>query len=149
MSIEAIKELIGEFKNCDLSKLQVKCQDFELLLEREKEQTIANGPVRSVYEHCESIAIESNREKPVSKEPVEEQAYIESPMVGTFYAASAPGKPPYVTVGSKVKKGDVVCIIEAMKLMNEVEAEVDGEIVEILVKNEEIVEYGQPLFKIK
>lgn len=149
MSIEAIKELIGEFKNCDLTKLQVKCKDFELLLEREKEQPSVNEPVRSVYEHCESISIETTKEKAVPKEPAEAANYIESPMVGTFYAASAPGKPPYVTVGSKVKKGDVVCIIEAMKLMNEVEAEVDGEIVEILVKNEELVEYGQPLFKIK
>jgi len=74
---------------------------------------------------------------------------IVSPMVGTFYAAPAPDKPPFVKVGDKVKKGQVVCIIEAMKLMNEIESDYDGEIVKILVANEEMVEYGQPLFLIK
>ncbi|AGE22985.1 UNVERIFIED_ORG: biotin carboxyl carrier protein [Anoxybacillus amylolyticus] len=74
---------------------------------------------------------------------------ITSPMVGTFYAAPAPDKPPYVKPGDKVKKDTVVCIIEAMKLFNEIEAEVDGEIVEVLVQNGQLVEYGQPLFLVK
>ena len=74
---------------------------------------------------------------------------IVSPMVGTFYAAPAPDKPPYVKVGDKVKKGQIVCIIEAMKLMNEIESDFDGEIVKVLVNNEEMVEYGQPLFLVK
>lgn len=73
---------------------------------------------------------------------------VESPIVGTFYAASGPDVDNFVSVGSKVKKGDVLCIIEAMKLMNEIEADVNGEIAEILVQNEEGVEYGQPLFRI-
>ena len=70
-------------------------------------------------------------------------------MVGTFYASSSPEKDAFVKVGDKVKKGQVLCIVEAMKLMNEIESEYDGEIAEICVKNEEIVEYGKPLFKIK
>ena len=74
---------------------------------------------------------------------------IKSPMVGTFYASSSPDKEPFVKVGDKVKKGQVVCIVEAMKLMNEIESEFDGEIVEICVKNEDIVEYGKTLFKVK
>ncbi len=149
MNIEAIKELIGEFKNCDITKLKVKCEDFELVLEREKEHALVSTPVHIVQETLDHSIVKTNQEQMVQKEEVGEAIYIESPMVGTFYEASAPEKPPYVTIGSKVKKGDVVCIIEAMKLMNEVEAEVDGEIVEILVKNEELVEYGQPLFRIK
>jgi acetyl-CoA carboxylase biotin carboxyl carrier protein len=72
-----------------------------------------------------------------------------SPMVGTFYSASAPDKPPFVKIGDKVKKGQTICIIEAMKLMNEIESEHDGEIVKILINNEEMVEFGQPLFLIK
>ena len=67
-------------------------------------------------------------------------------MVGTFYAASAPGSPPYVEVGSTVKQGDTICIIEAMKLLNEIEAEVSGVIKQVLVENGHPVEYGQPLF---
>jgi acetyl-CoA carboxylase biotin carboxyl carrier protein len=74
---------------------------------------------------------------------------ITSPMVGTFYAAASPEAGNYVEVGSKVTKESVVCIVEAMKLFNEIEAEVKGEIVEILVQNGQLVEYGQPLFLVK
>ena len=82
-------------------------------------------------------------------ETKEDYKIIKSPMVGTFYASSSPTTEPFVKVGDKVKKGQVVCIVEAMKLMNEIESEFDGEIVEICVKNEDIVEYGMPLFKLK
>jgi acetyl-CoA carboxylase biotin carboxyl carrier protein len=74
---------------------------------------------------------------------------IESPMVGTFYRAPSPEADPYVQTGDKLTESTVVCIVEAMKLMNEIEAEVRGEVVEILVENGELVEYGQPLFLIK
>ena len=73
---------------------------------------------------------------------------IKSPMVGTFYLAPAPDAPPYVDVGSRIKKGDTLCIIEAMKLMNELESEVNGTVVEVLVDNGEPVEYGQLLFRV-
>ena len=73
---------------------------------------------------------------------------VKAPLVGTFYESPGPGKPVYAPVGTKVKKGDVLCIIEAMKIMNEVVSEFDGEVKEVLVKNEELVEYGQPLFRI-
>lgn len=73
---------------------------------------------------------------------------IKSPMVGVFYAALSPDAPPLVSVGSKVKKGDVLCIIETMKMMNEILAETDGEIVDICVSNAEVVEYSQTLFKL-
>jgi acetyl-CoA carboxylase biotin carboxyl carrier protein len=74
---------------------------------------------------------------------------ITSPIVGTLYRAPAPGAAPFVEVGTKVKKGQVICIIEAMKLMNEIESEVDGEVVRILVENGNPVEYGEPLFLIE
>ena len=73
---------------------------------------------------------------------------VTSPMVGVFYASPSPTDPPFVTVGSKVKKGDVLCIIEAMKLMNEITAEEDGEIIDICATNGSVVEYGQILFKL-
>ena len=74
---------------------------------------------------------------------------VKSPMVGTFYAKASPTAEAFVKVGSKVKKGDTLCIIEAMKLMNEIESEFDGEIIEILANDDEMVEYGQPLFVIR
>ncbi|WP_409301600.1 acetyl-CoA carboxylase biotin carboxyl carrier protein [Peribacillus sp. SCS-155] len=85
-----------------------------------------------------------------TKEETQENLHkITSPMVGTFYASPSPDQGTYVEVGSKVKIGSIVCIVEAMKLFNEIESEVDGEIVEILVKDGQLVEYGQPLFVVK
>ena len=74
---------------------------------------------------------------------------VESPMVGTFYRSSSPGAQPFVEVGAKVQAGAVLCIVEAMKLMNEIEAEVAGEIVEICADNAQPIQFGQPLFKIR
>ena len=81
--------------------------------------------------------------------PAETGTLITSPFVGTFYRAPAPESPAFTDVGQTVRKGQVVCIVEAMKLMNEIESEFDGKVVEILVKNSEHVEYGQPLFRIE
>ena len=78
----------------------------------------------------------------------EEGTLVKSPLVGTFYAAKAEGEAPFVSVGDKVTKGQVIGIIEAMKLMNEIEAECDGTVAEILVENEQLVEYGQPLVRL-
>lgn len=89
---------------------------------------------------------------PAQSAPAEDEASlhpITSPMVGTFYAAPSPTSPPYVKKGDKVAPNTVVCIVEAMKLMNEIEAEVKGEIVEVLVENGQLVEFGQPLFLVK
>ena len=87
--------------------------------------------------------------QPVQEEPKEEYKEIKSPMVGTFYSKPSPDKEAFVKVGDKVKKGQVVCIIEAMKLMNEIEAEFDGEVVEVCLNDGEAVEYGKSLFKLK
>ena len=151
MDIEIIKQLVSEFKEAELTKLSLKCETFELNLEKEKEvvqtvvpqsiQPTVNYPTISINNESDSVVIK--------KEDCKETKHITSPMVGTFYTASTPGAAPFVTVGTKVKKGDIICIIEAMKLMNEVESEVDGEIIEILVANEQMVEYAQPLFVIK
>jgi acetyl-CoA carboxylase biotin carboxyl carrier protein len=74
---------------------------------------------------------------------------IKSPFVGTFYSSPGPGKPVYAKVGDKVKAGQALCVLEAMKIMNEIDADINGEVVEICVENESLVEFGQPLFKIK
>ena len=87
----------------------------------------------------------------ISVSTKEEQCYklVKSPMVGTFYSRPSPKAEPFVKVGDKIKKGDIICIVEAMKLMNEVESEFDGEIVEVCCRDDEMVEYGQTLIKIK
>ena len=88
----------------------------------------------------------------VAEEPKNDTNYdyeIKSPMVGTFYSAPNPESDPYVKTGDSVQKESIVCIVEAMKLFNEIEAEVSGEIIEVLAENGELVEYGQPLFRVK
>lgn len=151
MDIKIIKALVSEFKEAELTKLSLKCENFELVLEKEKE--IFERTSQAVMQPAltyPTIAINNESDNLVIKtEDCNEKKYITSPMVGTFYLSSSPGGAPLVKVGSKVKKGDPICIIEAMKLMNEVEAEVEGEIVEVLVNNEQMVEYAQRLFVIK
>jgi acetyl-CoA carboxylase biotin carboxyl carrier protein len=95
-----------------------------------------------------AVALAASAEKAAAK-PAEVGTLITSPFVGTFYRAPSPEAPAFIDVGQAVRKGQVVCIVEAMKLMNEIESELDGKVLEILVKNAEHVEYGQPLFRIE
>lgn len=119
-----------------------------------EEQPVESPPVQTVVKTVETPAKKDKTETAKTEEPSLETdetnlLKIESPMVGTFYAAPSPEEPPYVQVGDKVKEESIVCIVEAMKLFNEIEAETKGEIVEILVENGQLVEYGQPLFLVK
>lgn len=149
MNIDLIKELIGEFKGSDLTRLKLNTESFELELEREKEVAFNNPSMPMVPQ---MVAAMQTAPTEVNAQPENKKTSgheVVAPLVGTFYLASGPGKEPFVKIGSKVKKGDTICIIEAMKLMNEVEADIDGTVVEILVENEAMVEFGQPLFIIQ
>lgn len=142
MEIQEIETIISSFKKAGLNSLFLKNQDFELQLGKQD--------VSKVIQHEISEDAEQKKEnRPIEVVTQEEYKTIVAPMVGTFYAAANPSAEPIVKIGMQLKKGDVVCILEAMKLMNEVEADVEGEVIDILVKNEEMVEYGQPLFLLK
>ncbi|MGL5676018.1 MAG: acetyl-CoA carboxylase biotin carboxyl carrier protein [Cellulosilyticaceae bacterium] len=147
MSIDTIKTLIQEFNNSDITRLKLNYEDFQIELEKEKE-VVCTTPIQQMMPTqiapvaMAEVNIVTGDGKPAGTQ-------VKSPMVGTFYASSSPDSEPFVKVGQRVKKGDVICIIEAMKLMNEVEAEVDGEIIAILAENEQMVEFDQPLFVIK
>ena len=149
---EQIKELIKVLEDSSLSVLEIVEKDgSKIRLEKAQpaQQIVNTIPVANGVASPAPVVpvVESAPAAPAA--PVADNSKtIDAPIVGVFYAASAPGKAPYVSTGKKVKKGDVVCIIEAMKCMNEIQAEEDGEIVEVLVKDGELVEYGQPLFKI-
>ncbi|EED2612002.1 acetyl-CoA carboxylase biotin carboxyl carrier protein [Campylobacter jejuni subsp. jejuni] len=141
MTKEEIKELVNLFAEANISKIKIKEQDgFEIELERDMCCDVpAPQPINVsvVNEAQPSQSVKSNKPS------------INSPMVGTFYQAPSPGAAPFVKVGSTVKKGDTIAIIEAMKIMNEIEAEFDCRIVEILVADGQPVEFGMPLFAVE
>lgn len=140
MEYEKIKQLMEDMGNSKLTSISIDFPDgTKISMQREKEVV----KVSEVAIKKEGIVTEPIQEV---KEEKKEGNIVNSPMVGTFYSKPSPDQNPFVEVGKTVKKGDVLCIIEAMKLMNEIESEFDGEIKEILVKDGEAVEYGKPLF---
>jgi len=138
-----------------LTEMEIETKDFRVYLSKAKPQAttqfIAPPTAAPALTPAAGPKVEP-AEKPVS-EPAEEVPSglhaIRSPIVGTFYRAPAPGAEPFTDVGKKVRKGQTLCIVEAMKVMNEIESDVDGEVVKILVENAQPVEYGQILFLLK
>ena len=151
-NLDEIKDFINLLEDSSLSVFEIQKEDgSKIRLEKAQpaQQIVNTIPVANGVAAPTPVAAPVESAPAVTAAPVADSSKtIDAPIVGVFYAASAPGKAPYVSAGKKVKKGDVVCIIEAMKCMNEIQAEEDGEIVEVLVKDGELVEYGQPLFKI-
>lgn len=144
MEYEKIKQLMDDMGNSKLSSIDIDFPDGTKISMKKNEN------VEISTKTMKSSSQEVKKEEPELEQSSNENTgkIVKSPMVGTFYIKPNPSANPYVEVGKKVKKGDVLCIIEAMKLMNEIESEFDGEIAEIFIKDGEAVEYGKPLFKI-
>ena len=150
MNIKQIKELMALFSQHGLSRLEVSEGDVKILLAREAaayqavEQPLV-VPAAAVLPSSGSMpAVKPNDPGPDFNQLHE----VKSPMVGVFYVAPEPGGKPFAKVGDHVKKGDVLCIVEAMKLNNEITADKDGEVVDVCVQDGGVVEYGQTLFKL-
>lgn len=146
MKTEILKEIVKIAKDQGVAELKVVSKDFKVFV------SFVAGSAPVVHH----TPVVHHASAPVAAAPVVAAAKaadsfhaVKSPFVGTFYASPSPGKPVYVKVGDKVKAGQTLCVLEAMKIMNEIDADVAGEIVEICVDNESLVEFGQPLFKIR
>jgi acetyl-CoA carboxylase biotin carboxyl carrier protein len=140
VDIEQIKDLMSYLENSSLRKMVVQKKDFSLLLEKEH----AHVDKKSFEEKTVAQPVLD-----VPKEPVlTKDRSVLSPMVGTFYASASPEQEPFVKVGDRVEEDTVVCIIEAMKVMNEVKAGMKGMVAEVLVENAQSVEFETPLFRI-
>lgn len=137
-----VKEFIEMLEGSSLSVLEIKNGDGSAI---RLEKAISAAPA-SVNE---SAPVAAPAAPAAPSAPVAEGKTINSPIVGVFYAAPSPDSNPYVSVGQKISKGDTICIVEAMKCMNEIQSELDGEVTEVLVKDGDLVEYGQPLFRVK
>ena len=139
LNLAEIQALIKTLDNSSIEKFEYECDEYRLSLKK----------------GSSTVAVKAAQAEPVvekeAADEVDEKELIEitAPMVGTFYSAAEPGAEPFVKVGSKIDADSVICILEAMKLFTEVEADVSGEIVEILAKDGDLVEYGQPLFSVK
>ncbi|WP_215112883.1 acetyl-CoA carboxylase biotin carboxyl carrier protein [Exiguobacterium sp. s63] len=149
MQIDQIKELIQLLDQSSVHEMELETSDFKLSLKKET-QSVMSAPVMQAQAVTPSAPAPQVEEK-IEEATQEKASYrtITSPMVGTFYSRPAPDKEAFVNVGDRVESGQIVCILEAMKLFNDVEAEISGEIVEILVADGDLVEFGQPLFSVK
>jgi acetyl-CoA carboxylase biotin carboxyl carrier protein len=172
LDFNQLRELLTAIAQTDIAELTLKSADFELTVRKAIRTT---PPVSSTLDSTSSLAasgfiteqtaavVTPTVPSPVPEVTTRETAPLPttppavdprweevlSPMVGTFYRSPSPDDPPYVEVGDRIRLGQTVCIIEAMKLMNEIEAEVSGQVMEVLVENGKPVEYGQPLMRVK
>ncbi|MCC5833061.1 MAG: acetyl-CoA carboxylase biotin carboxyl carrier protein [Chlamydiales bacterium] len=151
MDLKQIEKLMAAMERSSIKKVILKREGFEIELEREGFSEVIYSP-RNVVEEppLEAERAVGNR---LSREPRYEEAakgeFVTSPMVGTFYASPSPDDPPFVKVGDAVEEESLLCIIEAMKVMNEVKSGIKGKIAEILVKNGDPVEFGSKIFRIE
>lgn len=158
MEFDKVKELATLLENSSLTKLRLEEDGIVLELEAEPPQQLVSVATPAVAAPTTAAAVPPAPAPaaPASPSPDSDEApydmskltLVKAPMVGVFYAAPSPGADPFVRVGSKVKKGDTLCVMEAMKLMNEVVAEVDGEVVDVCVEDGDLVEFGGTLMKI-
>jgi acetyl-CoA carboxylase biotin carboxyl carrier protein len=159
LTFEQIKELIDIVCKRGLQGIELERSDFRLKIKgqvRAATQSLPPDveaevaiPAASANNPADSSDSDDQRGSEESKEIGAGEHVISSPIVGTFYAAPSPDSEPYVQVGDRVRQGQVLCIVEAMKLMNEIESDVDGEIVKILGRNAQPVEFGEPLFALR
>lgn len=159
MEYDKIKQLMEDMGNSKLTSIDIDFPDGTKISMKKEEKIIQMAETK-INENILPMKVEKsmqemaevpkqNLDLTISKNKTIDGNVVKSPMVGTFYLKPSPDSKPYVQMGQRVKKGDVLCIVEAMKLMNEIESEFDGEVIEILAKDEEPVEYGKPLFVIK
>ncbi len=152
-NLSQVGELLGLFNQTQITELNLKSGDFELTLRKGERAVMMTAPAIADSslpqpQELPSVGPAAPPETPTPPPGSNKLVDVLSPMVGTFYRAPAPDEAPFVEVGESIRHGQTVCIIEAMKLMNEIEAEVNGQVVEILVQNGEPVEYGQALLRV-
>jgi len=146
MKHSEIKELISIFDGSDITKLKINDKDFSIMLEK-------TALTSSLTQQVQTPAALKNVTETIEQSDIEQDTNItttiNSPMVGTFYVAPSPGAAPFLKVGDKVSKGQTVGIVEAMKIMNEIEAEFDARVLKMLIEDGQPVEFGTPLFEVE
>ncbi len=150
MDFDELKQVLEMVREHDLTELELERPDFKIRVRKGPSgQLQAVTPVAAVVAASAPVAPSAVAAPMAVPAEDVDLAVLKSPIVGTFYRSSEPGSAPFTDVGSRVKKGQVLCIIEAMKLMNEITSDVDGEVVKVFVENGQAVQYGERLFAIR
>ncbi|HEY4327097.1 MAG TPA: acetyl-CoA carboxylase biotin carboxyl carrier protein [Mucilaginibacter sp.] len=152
MDIKQIQDLIRFVSKSGVNEVAIEQKDFKITIKTNQAPTIVNATIPAVQQSATTAALMPAPSPAPAAEPINDTSKyvtIKSPMIGTFYRSASPEKPLFVNVGDEIETGTVICIIEAMKLFNEIESEISGRIVKILVDNASPVEYDQPLFLVE
>lgn len=155
MNVEEIKELMTLFNDSNMTEFHLSNEEFEVQFSKREEypQVVSNAvaPVANVASSVEAapVSVPSSAETQETPQVATDAKYITSPIVGVVYLQSSPDADPFVQVGKQITSNDTVCIIEAMKIMNEIKSDFNGEVVEVLVENGQMVDFGQKLFAIR
>lgn len=156
IELDYIQSLIKMASESDLTELKISSGDNQIVIKKEKEthfaqaiSTVASAPIMAQAPTTEKATSTETPETTIEAGPAKKGSPVNSPIVGTYYSAPSPDSPPFVKVGSKVNEGDVLCIIESMKLMNEIESEVAGTVTEICIENSDAVDAGTVLMYIE
>ena len=150
MDIKQIQDLIRFFSKSGVNEVSIEQKDFKITIKTNQAPTIVNATIPAVQPVPPAPVIASAPAQPAEPAAdISKYITIKSPMIGTFYRSASPEKPLFANVGDEIEPGTVLCIIEAMKLFNEIESEISGRIVKILVDNASPVEYDQPLFLVE
>lgn len=155
MNVEEIKELMTLFNDSNMTEFHLSNEEFEVQFSKREEypQVVSNAvaPVANVASPVEAVPVSAAPSAEAQEAPqvATDAKYITSPIVGVVYLQSSPDADPFVQVGKKITSNDTVCIIEAMKIMNEIKSDFNGEVVEVLVENGQMVDFGQKLFAIR
>ena len=155
MNVEEIKELMTLFNDSNMTEFHLSNEEFEVQFSKREEypQVVSNAvaPVANVASPVEAAPVSAapSAEAQESPQVATDAKYITSPIVGVVYLQSSPDADPFVQVGKQITSSDTVCIIEAMKIMNEIKSDFNGEVVEVLVENGQMVDFGQKLFAIR
>ena len=152
IDLKQLRELMQALREFDLSEVKIQRGEQEIVLKRKPEGAVVTATPAPYLPQVSAFPLPAAPSVAPAEATQEEDAnvvFVTSPFVGTFYRSPSPEAPAFVEIGSRIRQGQVLCIIEAMKLMNEIESEVDGEIVEVLVENGKPVEYGDRLFRVR
>ena len=155
MNVEEIKELMALFNESNMTEFHLSNEEFEVQFSKREEypQVVSNAvaPVANMASPVEAapVSVSSSTETQEAPQVATDAKYITSPIVGVVYLQSSPDADPFVQVGKQITSNDTVCIIEAMKIMNEIKSDFNGEVVEVLVENGQMVDFGQKLFAIR